>query len=127
MVWTEMIPDEFLEKIFVEAVDETRFRGTSASIKKALGIISKKIKEKAGKKESVVFEAGDDLLFKGRFMYEELKEFQEIYNRETRGLTCSIGYGQSFQEVYLALKLAKSQPGKNSIIGIEIKNSAPNK
>ena len=31
-----------------------------------------------------------------------------------------IGYGRSFREVYLALKLAKTEPGKNSIVGIEL-------
>ena len=49
-----------------------------------------------------------------------LKNIQKIYKSTTSGLTCSIGYGRSFQEVYLALKLAKTQPGKNSIIGIKI-------
>jgi hypothetical protein len=70
--------------------------------------------------KAVVFEAGDNLLFKGSFDEKLLTEIQDKYSKKTLGLTCSIGYGKSFQEVYLALKLAKAQPGKKSIIGIEI-------
>lgn len=110
---------KFLEEIFIEAGDEQKFRKISSSIKTAIDKIAKRITNKEGKK-AIVFEAGDDLLFKGSFSYEELEAFQKLYIEETGGLTCSIGYGKSFREVYLALKLAKSQPGKNSTIGINI-------
>ena len=66
----------------------------------------------------MIFHAGDDVLIKGNFTRGNLEAIQDIYATETKELTCSIGYGKSFQEVYLALKLAKSKPGKNEIMGI---------
>ncbi len=113
---------KLLEEMFVNAGDEERFRKVSSSIAIAIAKISKSVKAKMESKQAVVFEAGDDLLFKGDFTYQDIESFQKIYRDETRCLTCSIGIGKSFHEVYLALKLAKSQPGKNSIIGIEINN-----
>ena len=91
----------------------------SKSIKDAISEIAKFICEKH-KKSTIIFDAGDDLLFKGKFVEEDLKRMQEIYYKTTSGLTCSIGYGRSCQEVYLALKLAKTQPGKNSVVGIQL-------
>lgn len=63
-------------------------------------------------------------MFKGFFKQDELEEIKDIYKKSTKrsdpsgsGLTCSIGYGRSLTETYLALKVAKTQPGKNSIFG----------
>lgn len=109
-----------LEELFYSNSDEKRFKTLSDSIQKAIAKISKSVREKSGDKNSVVFEAGDDLLFKGRFDQNALEEMQKLYQSETGGLTCSIGYGFSFQEVYLALKLAKTQPGKNAIVGVSL-------
>jgi hypothetical protein len=58
-------------------------------------------------------------LFKGHFDERAVQTMQQMY-QEITGLTCSIGYGRSFHEVYLALKVAKAEPGKNSLVGIEI-------
>jgi len=112
-----------LEEIFVnESECEERFRKVSSSITKAIFIISKSVKDKSKNKRAVIFNAGDDLLFKGCFTYQDIESFQKTYQTVTGGFTCSIGVGKSFHEVYLALKLAKSQPGKNSIIAIDIIN-----
>jgi hypothetical protein len=108
-----------LEELFLSCSDENSFRKLSTNITRAIQNIAKLITDKLGKK-AIVFDAGDDLLFKGNFTEELLVEMQTIYTNTTSGLTCSIGYGRSFQEVYLALKLAKSQPSKNSIFGIEL-------
>ncbi|MBK9940690.1 MAG: mCpol domain-containing protein [Kouleothrix sp.] len=108
-----------LEELFIANSDQEKFQKLSSSVKEALSLISKFIQEKS-KKSTIVFEAGDDILFKGKFNEDTLKKMQEIYYDTTSGLTCSIGYGKSFQEVYLALKLAKTQPGKNAIIGIQL-------
>jgi minimal CRISPR polymerase domain len=105
-----------LEELFLLSKNESHFKKVSQSITKGIAIIRTKIVQKAGR-DSIVFEAGDDLLFKGSFSQKELEEFKGIYNSETAGLTCSIGYGNSFQEVYLAMKIAKTTPGKNSIVG----------
>ena len=102
----------------MNSTSENKFKKISESIVKAINEISKFIRSNT--KNSVIFAAGDDLLFKGYIDEDMLKNIQKIYKSTTSGLTCSIGYGRSFQEVYLALKLAKTQPGKNSIIGIKI-------
>ncbi len=106
-----------LEELFLLAKNESHFKKISQSITKGIATIRNKIVQKAAGKDSIVFEAGDDLLFKGSFSRQELEEFKGIYNSETSGLTCSIGYGNSFHELYLAMKIAKTTPGKNSIAG----------
>ena len=103
-----------LENLFTNTTDEKKFKKTSEGIKKAIATISSDIK-KLTSKDAVIFEAGDDLLFKGHFTMNELRNFQSIYTTETKGLTCSIGIGKTLLEVYLSLKLAKSQALKNSI------------
>lgn len=108
-----------LEELFVANSDQEKFKQLSQSVKKAISEVIKFIRERY-KKSTVIFDAGDDLLFRGKISAEDLKRLQEIYYETTSGLTCSIGYGRSFQEVYLALKIAKTQPGKNSIIGVEM-------
>lgn len=107
-----------LEELFLSNSDENKFRKTSSSIARAISEISHFVRDEFGER-AIVFEAGDDLFFKGNLKEESLKNFQRLYSDYTGGLTCSIGYGRSFQEVFLALKLAKTQPGKNTIIGIE--------
>jgi hypothetical protein len=107
-----------LEELFFASTDEAKFKKLSKSITEAINKISRFIKT-TSENNSIIFEAGDDILVKGYLDEEKLKNIQKIYAETTSGLTCSIGYGRSFQEVYLALKLAKTQPGKSSIIGIE--------
>ncbi|MDP5016068.1 MAG: mCpol domain-containing protein, partial [Dolichospermum sp.] len=110
---------KILEELFLACSDEASFRKLSKDITNAISKIAKVVTDELGK-NAIVFEAGDDLLFKGNLPEEKLLEMQAIYSQSTPGLTCSIGYGRSFQEVYLALKLAKTQPGKNAIVGIEL-------
>ena len=110
-----------LENLFTNSTDEKKFKKTSEGIKKAITAISTDIK-KLSSKDAIIFEAGDDLLFKGHFTMDELKRFQSIYSSETKGLTCSIGIGKTLLEVYLSLKLAKSQALKNSIKSLTFKN-----
>lgn len=107
-----------LEELFCSSSDERRFRQLSRTITDAIHAIADDVIKAAGK-ESIVFEAGDDLLFKGRFSRKTLVEYQRKY-AEMTNLSCSIGYGRTFQEVYLALKYAKTEPGKGGIVGIEI-------
>lgn len=112
---------KILEELFVISGDEKKFRMVSNQIELALAKIAQYIKDNDRlklRKKAIIFQAGDDLLFKGSFSEDELRYMKDIYKKETGGLTCSIGFGESLHEVYLALKLAKSQPGKNSITGI---------
>lgn len=110
---------KILEELFLACSDESSFRKLSKDVANAISKISKLVVDKFGK-NAIVFEAGDDLLFKGNLQEDALLEMQAMYSQLTPGLTCSIGYGRSFQEVYLALKLAKTQPGKNAVVGIEL-------
>lgn len=109
-----------LEKLFLSSDDEHEIRRQSKTIENAIVSIGKLIRKRSIAKNEVIIEAGDDLLFKGSFDLNSLQSMQKMYN-DTTGLTCSIGYGRSIREVYLALKLAKAEPGKNSIVGIEMK------
>ncbi len=106
-----------LEEMFLSARDDTVFKKMSESVTEAIKEIKKCIESQKGCK--VIFAAGDDILFKANFDEATLHSLQQIYQTKTSGLTCSIGYGKSFREVHLALKLAKLEPGKNSIVGIE--------
>lgn len=107
-----------LEELFFSSKNDSHFKKISNSIKNGISKIRKKVKDKSGE-SSIIFHAGDDLLFTGEYTMRELESFQAIYNSATSGLTCSIGYGSSLQDVYLAMKLAKSKPGKGVIIGAE--------
>lgn len=113
-----------LEELFMSACDDTTFQKTSKSVFNAIRDIENDIISRAGK---IIFAAGDNILFKAALDEAALRKLQQIYHSRTSGLTysmgsgltCSIGYGKSLREVYLALKLAKLEPGKNSIVGIE--------
>lgn len=107
-----------LEGMFVDKhYSEKEFKAVSAGILKAIQSISKQIKSSGGE---VVFEAGDDLLFKGTFSYNQLVEMQKTYEREANGQTCSIGFGNSLYATFMAMNIAKAHPGKNTIVGIRV-------
>jgi hypothetical protein len=108
-----------LEELFLSAADEGHFSRLSRSVTSAIQEICRKIEDRCTA-SSIIFAAGDDILFRGRCDAPFLNELQRIYQSITAGLTCSIGYGRTFREVYLALKLAKARPGKNCITGIEL-------
>ena len=117
-----------LEKIFLEFKDnQEALRDLSRSVQNAIKKISDKIQKITKHKKSVIYAGGDSILFKGFFKQHELEEIKEIYKKSTKrsdpsgsGLTCSIGYGRTLTETYLALKIAKTQPGKNSIFGFKL-------
>ena len=109
---------KILEELFITCSDEKRFKDLSESVNKAISKIADDINKT--NKASIIFKAGDDVLFKGNLQEKKLLEIKKTYSQLTSGLTCSIGYGRSFQEVYLALKRAKTQPRKNSIVGIKL-------
>ena len=67
---------------------------------------------------TVVFCAGDDLLFRGFWNQKTVKELQQTYSRHTQGRTCSIGFGSTTADAQHALRLAKGHQPKGRIIGI---------
>lgn len=109
-----------LEELFVSTGDEKKFKQLSRKVDEAIQSVARLVKGRLGK-ASIVFASGDDMLFKGELDYSFLEHLQHTYQKVAGGPTCSIGYGSSFQEVYLALKLAKTQPGKSAIVGISLK------
>jgi len=108
-----------LEELFRSSYDEDAFKRMSNSITKAIEEIKKHIRGNI-LRNAIIFAAGDDMLFKGAFNEATLYTLQGIYQKNTAGMTCSIGYGKTLLEAYLALKLAKAEPGKNRIVGIEL-------
>lgn len=106
-----------IENLFLSARSEQEFQTLSNKVRKGMNGVRKYIE--SFKEAKIIFHAGDDLFFKGKFARNHLVEMQRIYQTSS-GLTCSIGYGKSFAEVYLALKYAKTHPGKNFISGITI-------
>ncbi len=108
-----------LEKLFLSSSDEVTFKKMSDSVANTINELSKYISANLAR-STIIFAAGDDILFKAEFDEPTLYVLQQMYQKKTSGLTCSIGYGKSFREVYLALKLAKLEPGKNSIVGVEL-------
>ena len=111
-----------LEHLFLSDSEEKNFKEMSQSVTNSINSIKKYITDK--NRGQIVFAAGDDILFKGNFSIKQLEDLQSLYRNKTKGLTCSIGFGHSFQEVYIALKIAKARPGKNSIIGIDLHRSS---
>ena len=107
------------ENLFLVHGDEEKLRSASKAVSDAIGKIADQI-ERSADNHAIIFQAGDDLLFKGQFTQRQLQDFHSLYAETTNGMTCSIGYGYSLREAFLALKLAKTTPGKNSILGIEL-------
>lgn len=114
---------KILEELFIlYGNDKKRFKKTSSDIKKGVKKIYDRVKKKKGE---IIFEAGDDLLFKGKFSFSELRDIQKVYFKDTNGQTCSIAYGKTLYATFVAMKMAKAQPGKNAIIGIDIPEFPP--
>lgn len=110
------------EYLFENSDSESKIKQLSEFITRATKEIGEFIESHNGE---IIFKAGDDLLFKGNFDRSKLSQMQNKYQKLT-GLTCSIGYGKSLKEAYIALKRAKNLKrsencsNDNSIVGIEI-------
>jgi hypothetical protein len=108
-----------LEQLFQQSKDETPFRTFSKAINKAVSEVTKSLKE-APIKGNVIFSSGDDILFKGAYDAAAIDALRSTYARISGGHTCSIGFGRTPRETYVALKIAKATPGKNSIVGVDL-------
>jgi hypothetical protein len=107
-----------LERLFQLNVKNDLFCRFSQSIDNAMKAISKKVKEQPinGK---VVFCSGDDLFFSGTYNIDALEELRNIFSKIATDRTCSIGFGKTPKEAYVALKMAKENMGKNCVMGVE--------
>jgi hypothetical protein len=68
----------------------------------------------------VLFAVGEDLLFRGTYDRDAVADLKNMYSRLADGVTCSVGFGKTMKEAYVALKMAKAAPGKDAIVGIEL-------
>ncbi len=107
-----------LEKLLKDSLLEGELTGWSNDIKNAIARVKDFVNQDS--EAHIIFEAGDSLLFKGRFSRGQLEEMQGLYyNALGKKATCSIGFGLTLTEAYYALKFAKFREGKNAIVGIE--------
>ena len=110
---------KYFEELFLAGADERQIQQVSVVVQEAIGKIADHITRIAGT-QAIIFQAGDDILFKGRFTQAQVQELNALYATTTNCMTCSIGFGDSTRAAFLALRLAKAMPGKNAIVGIEI-------
>lgn len=93
------------ERLIKGDIDE--LRTLSERITYTLEEIMQKVIDKGGK---VIYCAGDNILFYGKFSNQWCEEMIDLFRIRT-GQTASIGIGSTTAEFYLALKLAKSFGG----------------
>ncbi len=110
-----------LESMFANNQSEDEFQAFSHAIRKAV----KRVHEMVARfpEGRVIFSEGDDVLFYARYSESRIGELIRCYQHES-GRTCSIGYGPSVRDAYVALKMAKARPGKESVVGVVPKTSA---
>ena len=106
---------QLLEALLESCRKEQELSDFSKKIRNAKDHVCSYIRKSEDSK--IIFSEGDDILFKGKFDLDDLKKMKRIYTEKSGGLTCSIGYGNSFREVLFSMKLAKME--KDSIRGIE--------
>jgi len=107
-----------LERLFQLDVASNQFYRFSKSIDDAMRAIAKKVVLRPinGK---VIFCSGDDLFFTGVYDIEAFEELRNMYSEIAKERTCSIGFGKTPKEAYVALKMAKAKMGKNCMMGVE--------
>ncbi len=108
-----------LERLFSASAGDEEFRKYSRSIQGAINSVAKHVRSMGG---AVLFSAGDDILFHTRYRKDLADELMRMYLGES-GRTCSVGFGRTKREAYVALKIAKAQPGKNTCLGLQILKS----
>jgi hypothetical protein len=111
-----------LERLFQTNSGPEAFNRFSAAVDSAIRVIANRVTLPPIRGE-VLFASGDDILFKGQFDRDALEEMRSVYVRLSGGYTCSLGFGSTPKEAYVALKMAKAAPGKNSVMGIELVES----
>lgn len=113
-----------LESLFLADADPGEFGEMSRPVDRAIREIAKLVRNPPIQGE-VLFSSGDDILFRGQYSRDALDELRRTYREVSGGLTCSIGFGDSPKAAYVALKIAKARPGKDSIQGIILADREP--
>lgn len=110
-----------LERLFQGNFDPSVFTRFSQSIDNAMKAVAKQLKKPPIHGE-LLFNSGDDLLFMGRYDANAINALRTLYNKRSGGQTCSVGFGRTPKEAYIALKMAKANPGKDTVMGVEVIN-----
>jgi hypothetical protein len=108
-----------LERFLQGGGDHEALTRFSASIEGAIQSMAKSVQQSPLNGE-VLFAVGDDLLFRGTYDRDAVADLKNMYSRLADGVTCSVGFGKTMKEAYVALKMAKAAPGKDAIVGIEL-------
>jgi len=108
-----------LERLFQIEGKPEAIAKFSKAVDSAISAVSKRVVEDPinGK---IIFSSGDDLLFEGIYVPKAIEDLRLAYREKSRGCTCSIGFGTTLKETYVALKMAKASPGKDCVVGIEL-------
>ena len=112
-----------LERLFQGNFEEATFSKFSKDIDSAIAEVSRKVKVPPIN-GTVLFSSGDDVFFKGRYDTAGIEYLRSIYVQRTGGRTCSVGFGKTPREAYIALKMAKGNPGKDCVMGVELLSAA---
>ncbi len=108
-----------LEQLFHRSADGEEFARYSERISSAIEAVAAQAK-RSPLGAMIRFCAGDDLLFEGEYNGSALRSLQDLYLKHTGGQSCSIGFGATPKEAYVALKMAKASIGKGRILGVEV-------
>lgn len=108
-----------LERLFQASASESDFANFSRLVDEARDALGRKILL-APINGEILFSSGDDILFKGCYDALALDDLRYTYRQVTGVQTCSIGFGRTLKEAYVALKMAKASPGKDAVMGVEI-------
>lgn len=108
-----------LERLLQGAFGEDSLSRFSRSVDAAMHAVAEEVRS-GPLKGQILFCSGDDLLFKGCYNAEAIESLRATYHRVSSGRTCSVGFGKSGKEAYVALKMAKANPGKDSVVGVEL-------
>jgi hypothetical protein len=108
-----------LERLFQGNFEEEHISKFSTAIDLAMRAVSERVKLPPIN-GSILFSSGDDILFKGTYSSDALDELRALYAHVSGGHTCSIGFGRTPKDTYVAMKMAKAMPGKDSVVGIEL-------
>lgn len=109
-----------LQEYFADDAEASDFARFSNKISTATREVAKRAKELGCK---ILFQAGDDIFFRGKYRSGMLEELQELFE-ERAGQSCSIGFGPTPRDAYVAMKLAKARPGKRAIVGLETRDTS---
>lgn len=111
-----------LERFFQAGLGSSTFKRFSKAIDSAIQTVAKRLTGSPINGQ-IIFSSGDNILFRGIYETDAIEELRSTYVRMSGGRTCSVGFGGTPKEAYVALKMAKATLGKNSVMGVTFVDS----